>query len=193
MTNKRILLHTDDANEEHLDIIARCIAGDEGAFKFLYDLFANAMYNTGYRILNNRVEAEDIVQESFVAAFKNISGFQNRSSFGTWLKRIVIHKCINLTKKKKLNLVELKINYVESIPEDTEHHEEEIQWEVNKILQGIELLPENYRIVVNLYLIEGYDHEEIAQIMDLSEATIRTQYIRGKKKLADFIKTNLRR
>ncbi len=192
MANNRILLRTGDANEDHLKVIARCIAGDEVAFKVLYDLFADAMYNTGYRMLNNRVEAEDIVQESFVDAFKNISGFQNRSSFGTWLKRIVIHKCINLTKKKRLSLIELNEIYVESLQAETEYNDEEIQWEVNKILQGIGLLPEHYRIVLNLYLIEGYDHEEIAQIIDLPEATIRTQYIRGKKKLIEIIKNNLK-
>jgi RNA polymerase sigma-70 factor (ECF subfamily) len=184
---KEELPHYGDANNQQ-DVIARCIAGDESAFKSLYDLYCNVMYNTAYRILNNQPDAEDLVQEAFLDAFRNISGFENRSAFSTWLKRILIYKCINHIKKKKLIVSELKDNYSESIALEEDSGEEEIQWEVTRIMKGIELLPNHYRLVVNLYLIEGYDHEEIALITDMPEATVRTQYIRGKKKLLDIIK-----
>jgi len=180
-----------DANNQQ-DVIARCITGDETAFKSLYDLYSNAIYNTAYRIVNNQGDAEDMVQESFADAFRNISGFENRSGFGTWLKRILIHKCINLVKKKRLDIVELKELHIENATVKEDDSDEEMQWEINKILKGIQALPSNYRVIVSLYLLEGYDHEEIAQIMNMPEATIRTQYVRGKKKLVDMIKNEMR-
>lgn len=181
--------HQCDAKSQP-DIIARCIAGDEAAFKSMYDQYVGAMYNTAYRILNNQADSEDIIQESFLDAFKNISGFENRAAFSTWLKRIVIHKCVNTIKKKKLMTVELREDSFENIAGEDEYDEEQTQWEVHNVLKGIEMLPDHYRPVVNLYLIEGYDHEEIAQITEIPEATVRTQYSRGKKKLVEIIKNN---
>jgi RNA polymerase sigma-70 factor (ECF subfamily) len=184
---KEELPYYGDANNQQ-DVIDRCIAGDESAFKSLYDNHSNVMYNTAYRIVNSQPDAEDLVQDAFLDAFRNISGFENRSAFSTWLKRILIYKCINHLKKKKIIANELKDNYSDSIASEESSYEEEIQWEVNKVLKGIELLPDHYRLVINLYLIEGYDHEEIALITHLPEATVRTQYVRGKKKLVDIIK-----
>lgn len=173
---------------DNKDLIARCIAGDESGYKALYDLYADAMYNTSFRLVNDQTEAEDLVQEAFVDAFKNMSGFENRSSFATWLKRILIHKCINFIKKKKISLVELNEAQLETMIEDSSSNDEEIEWHVNKILKAIGLLPDLYRVVVSLYLLEGYDHEEIAGITRLPEPTIRTQYARGKKKIMDIMK-----
>jgi RNA polymerase sigma factor (sigma-70 family) len=192
MTNIPPLMQAEAADDKYRDIVSRCVAGDEAAYKKLYDQHADALYNISWRLLNNQADAEDMVQETFVDAFRNISGFESRSSFSTWLKRILIHRCINFLKKKKLHFIELKDSHIEKATAEEDASEEEIQWEITKILKGIELLPPNYRVVISLYLLEGYDHEEIAKITNTPEATIRTQYARGKRKLVSIIKNEMK-
>lgn len=179
-----------EAYDTSRDIIYRCVEGDQRAYRELYDLYATTLFNTAFRILNNVEEAEDVIQESFVDAFRNISGFESRSSFNTWLKRIVIHKCINVIKKRKVDVKELTEHHINTIAE-APIDETDIEWEMNRVLEAMKLLPDNYRIVVSLYLLEGYDHTEIAGIAKLPEATVRTQYNRGKKRLIEIIKTNI--
>ncbi len=130
------------------------------------------------------MEAEDILQESFMDAFRNIHSFENRSSFGAWLKQIVINKSINLLKKKKITLVEADTD----VPAYDTPDEAYTDWKVQQVKEAIKRLPDGYRTTLTLYLLEGYDHEEIAQIMGVAESTTRTQYIRAKKKLLEIIK-----
>jgi len=171
--------------EQYADLVQKCREGDSRGFKQLYDHYSGAMYNTSLRILNNTVEAEDILQESFMDAFRNIHSFENKSSFGAWLKQIVINKSINLLKKKKITLIETNADEIEC--ENTE--EEGAGWKVQQVKDAIKKLPDGYRTTLTLYLLEGYDHEEIAQIMGVAESTTRTQYIRAKKKLLEIIKS----
>ncbi|MBX3254153.1 MAG: RNA polymerase sigma factor [Chitinophagaceae bacterium] len=176
------------AQDQHADLVQRCREGDALSFRKLYEHYARAMYNTSLRIVNNAAEAEDILQESFIDAFHNIAGFENRSSFGAWLKQIVINKSINQLKKKKISLVEIERAGVEDQREEEAMNEQDIQWQVAKIKQAIQQLPAGYRTVLSLYLLEGYDHEEIAGIIGVAESTTRTQYIRAKQKLLNIIK-----
>ncbi|MGN6494243.1 MAG: RNA polymerase sigma factor [Agriterribacter sp.] len=176
------------AQDQHADLVQRCREGDAISFKKLYEHYAKAMYNTSLRIVNNRAEAEDVLQESFIDAFHNISGFENRSSFGAWLKQIVINKSINQLKKKKISLVEMDTAGVENQQDEETVNEQEIQWQVAQVKLAIQQLPAGYRTVLSLYLLEGYDHEEIAEILGVAESTTRTQYIRAKQKLLNIIK-----
>lgn len=176
------------AQEQHLDLLARCRAGDAASFKKLYEQYAKAMYNTSLRIINNAAEAEDILQDSFIDAFKNINSFENRSSFGTWIKQIVINKSINQLKKKKIDFVEIDDPEKYAPHQDEAIDEENLQWQVDKVIEAMHQLPGGYRTVLSLYLLEGYDHEEIAGIMGVAESTTRTQYIRGKQKLLKILK-----
>ncbi|MFT3705802.1 MAG: RNA polymerase sigma factor [Agriterribacter sp.] len=175
------------AQEQHIDLIARCRAGDAASFRKLYELYAKAMYNTSLRILNNISEAEDILQEAFVDAFKNINLFENRSSFGSWIKQIVINKSINQLKKKKIDFVEIEDPERYAPHQDDTIDEDEIQLQVDRVVDAMRQLPDGYRTVLSLYLLEGYDHEEIAGIMGVAESTARTQYIRGKQKLLKIL------
>ena len=168
----------------HTELVERCKQGDPRSFRKLYELYNKAMFNTSFRILNDRAEAEDVLQESFIDAFKNIAQFENRSSFGSWLKQIVVNKSINVIRKRKMDIVDIEKTQVGEMPDELSTVDErEIQWKVQEVRKAIQELPDGYRAVLTLYLLEGYDHEEISQILNVKESTARTQYIRAKQKL----------
>jgi RNA polymerase sigma factor (sigma-70 family) len=143
------------------------------------------MYNLAYRILNNREDAEDILQEAFVECFRNINAFRFESTFGAWLKKIIVNKCINHIKKKKIDLT-----LCETLPNTIQEEEEEVIYDTSRIFKGIEMLPDGYRIILTLYLLEGYDHSEISQILGITESTSKSQYSRAKEKLRNSLSTN---
>jgi RNA polymerase sigma factor (sigma-70 family) len=169
----------------HAPLIEECKQGNSRAQFRLYNQYSKAMYNLAYRILNNREDAEDILQETFVECFRNLGSFRFESTFGAWLKKILINKCINQIKKKKVDLT-----LYETVPSDIYEEEEETTYDTGKIFKGIELLPDGYRIILTLYLLEGYDHSEISQILGISESTSKSQYSRAKDKLRKIITTN---
>ena len=144
------------------------------------------MFNICVRMLNNKEEAEDLLQESFTDAFIKLNSFRYESSFGAWLKRIVINKCINNMQKKKIDLV-FPERQVEPAEGEDKVDYAKIEMDVRRIHDAIELLPNGYRVIFSLYALEGYDHSEIAQIMDISESTSKTQYLRAKQKIRDLL------
>jgi RNA polymerase sigma-70 factor (ECF subfamily) len=145
------------------------------------------MFNTALRILNRVPDAEDVLQESFTDAFMQLKHFENKSTFGAWLKQIVVNKSINHLKKKRLSLLDLdNVNDQGAGEEETD--EENVWFTVDLIKQTLEDLPDGYRTVLSLYLFEGYDHEEISEILHVAPSTVRTQYIRAKKKLLSLLK-----
>jgi len=166
----------------HAPLIEECRRGDSKAQFRLYNQYAKAMYNLAYRILNNREDAEDILQESFVECFRNLGSFRFESTFGAWLKRIVVNRCINQVKKKKTDLT-----FCETLPAIPIEDEEEPIYDTKAIFKGIEMLPDGYRIILTLYLLEGYDHSEISQILGISESTSKSQYSRAKDKLKNIL------
>lgn len=168
----------------HDDVIAQCLKGDTGAQNQLYNLYAKAMYNICYRMTNDVDEAADVLQEAFISAFNNLSTYKGTASFGSWLKRIVVNKSINHIRSKKMNLVPL--DEVEPASEDV-INDEDLYLDIEKIKSGIELLPDGYRIVFSLYLLEGYDHKEISQILGITESTSKSQYNRAKAKLRKLL------
>jgi RNA polymerase sigma-70 factor (ECF subfamily) len=144
------------------------------------------MYNVGYRIVNNTGDAEDVLQEAFVSAFRNLDHFRGDSSFGAWLKRIVINKAITLLKKRKWE--HLPDDDQWDVPEtEVTQAEETFPFSVQQVRQAIERLPDGYRTVLSLYLLEGYDHGEIAQVMGITESTSKSQFNRSKKKLLEIL------
>lgn len=166
------------------------MTGDRQAQYELYKLYSKAMYNTCLRIVNDDMEAEDVLQESFVSAFKNLKSYKGSAAFGSWLKRIVVNNAINLVKKRRLD--------VQPIDEATEYKEQtgeifepDFTHEVAQVKECIQLLPEGYRMVLSLYLLEGYDHKEIAGIMGITESTSKSQFNRSKKKLREILKEQL--
>ena len=169
-------------------LVDRCRQGDHKAQYELSQLYAKQMYNVCVRIVNNGADAEDILQESFVEAFKSINEFRGDSSFGAWLKKIVVNRSINSLQKRKLLLFEHIPGSDSLVYEDTISSSDEIQYEVAKVLNALMQLPAGYRLVLSLYLLEGYDHAEIAQILNITESTSKSQYNRAKAKLREQLK-----
>jgi RNA polymerase sigma factor (sigma-70 family) len=173
------------------DLVERCKQGSSLGCKALYMQYAKAMFNTSLRIVNNAADAEDIVQESFSDAFRNIRRFNYQSTFGAWMKRIVINKSINHLRDKKMKLVDINQTNISELENEEEPDEEKIQFKVEEIKKAVSMLPDGYRTVFTLNAFEGYDYEEIAEILKISSTTARTQYHRAKKQVLFFIKRKL--
>lgn len=169
----------------HQILVEKCKNGDSSSQYELYKLYVDAMYNIGMRMLGNKEDAEDIVQESFISAFKNLHSFNYESTFGAWLKRIVINRSINYLKKKQIAVVPIE-QHEFHLADEIEEEAKSV--EINKVKKGIEKLPTGYKQIINLYLIEGYDHVEIAEVLDIAASTSKSQYHRAKKKLLEIIK-----
>ena len=144
------------------------------------------MYNTALRITGDEIDAEDVLQEAFVSAFRNLGGYREDASFGAWLKRIVINKALSHVQrvKKDLMLIEdIKEEVNEFEPEQTEPN-----YSVKQVKEAMKELPSGFRTVLSLYLFEGYDHKEISEILSITESTSKSQYKRAKDKLRTIIK-----
>jgi RNA polymerase sigma-70 factor (ECF subfamily) len=173
----------------HQDLIAKCRQGDRRAQGEIYRLYYLAMYNTCLRILNDRVEAEDAMQEAFLAAFLKIDTYRGEMSFGSWLKKIVINKAIDLVRARKVKFEVLDEKIVLEDESDAEFGSlEENNLLITKIRNAVSILPEGFRVVLSLSLFEGFDHEEISTILGISESTSRSQLARAKKKLIEYLK-----
>jgi RNA polymerase sigma factor (sigma-70 family) len=169
----------------HAPLIEECIKGNSKAQFRLYNQYSKAMYNLAYRMLNNREDAEDMLQETFIECFTKIGSFRFESTFGAWLKKIIVNKCINHLRKKKVDFT-----LCETLPATICEEEAETTYDTGKIFKGIEMLPNGYRVILTLYLLEGYDHSEIAQILGISESASKSQYSRAKEKLRDMLSKN---
>lgn len=145
------------------------------------------MFNVCHRMLGNEAEAEDVLQESFIDVFRRLDSFRAESSLGAWIKRIVINHCLNVFKKRRIKFEEISESAGNIPAEENEDHEE-VVFEVRKVKEGIMKLPDGYRQVLTLYLIEGYDHAEIADILGIQETGSKSQFSRAKAKLRDILK-----
>jgi RNA polymerase sigma factor (sigma-70 family) len=172
----------------HDELVERCKRKDPRSYAELYQKYSKAMFNTSLRIVNNRADAEDVLQDAFVDAFHSVDMFQYKSTFGAWLKKIVINKSINHLRKKKMDLIDIEKTNLGHLPETESLDEKDVQLRIDEVKKAVKLLPNGYRTVLSLYLFEGYDHEEIAEILRVSHATVRTQYMRAKQKLIGIIK-----
>ncbi|MCB0663479.1 MAG: RNA polymerase sigma factor [Saprospiraceae bacterium] len=177
-----------DYGETHKNIINACKQGDRNAQFTLYRLYSKAMYNVCLRMVRNEADAEDLLQYSFIDVFTKLDSFRQESSVGAWIKRIVINNCINWLKKRRLQFTELdeRFHDFEDYQEDR-HTTEEVKMTVDAINRAIYKLPDGYRVVFSLYALEGYDHEEIGQILDISTSTSKSQYSRAKRKILDLL------
>jgi RNA polymerase sigma factor (sigma-70 family) len=166
-------------------LIELCKKGDKTAQFTLYKQYYKAMYNAALRIVNNSFEAEDIMQESFLSAFTKLDSFSGTVTFGAWLKRIVINNSLTALKNNnKLETVSLeKVSTMDVLEEKQDYS----MLKVSDILNKVSLLKNNYKVALTLNLIEGYDYEEIAQIMEISYENSRTTVSRAKNKLRQLL------
>lgn len=178
---------TETFKPRHLDLIEACKKGDQKAQFELYRLYYMAMYNSALRIVGDSDDAEDVMQEAFLKAFTRLHTYRKEVSFGAWLKRIVINKALDFLrlKREQLSLEDAgEIGEMEDETTDTG----DVEYRAGEIKKAIYELPEGYRVVLSLILLDGYDHDEVSHILNISNATSRTQYHRAKKKLIELLK-----
>jgi len=162
-------------------ILAGCLTNDPVAQRELYNRYSPKMLSVCYRFAQNREDAEDMLQEGFIRVFTQIQSFRNSGSFEGWVRRIVVHTCINFLKKHKKFNESLDLAYVVNIQVKEETVPSLML--ARQVVECIRLLPVGYRTVLNLYAIEGYSHKEIADMLDIEESTSRSQYTRAKTML----------
>lgn len=170
----------------HHNLIEKCRKQDQRSQMQIYKLYYKAMFNTSLRIVGNNGDAEDIMQESFLDAFQKLGQYTEEGSFGGWLKRIVVNNSIDFVNKNKL---QTEFNeHLEVVEEEsTDFDEKEIR--LKDIRDALGRIKDEYRIIISLFLFEGYDHEEISEILNISYNLSRTRYSRAKRKLTEEIES----
>jgi len=137
-------------------------------------------------MMNNAEDARDMLQEGFIEAFNRLDSFRFESAFGAWLKRIVVNKCINALEKRRIVFVDEEVP--DPLPQDDMPDEEELRLSVERVKLAMNQLPQGARMIFSLYLIEGYDHTEIAEILKISESTSKTQFMRARQMVRDILR-----
>jgi len=170
----------------HQDLLDRCLQGDQSAEFEIYRLYYKSMYNSSLRIVGIPEEAEDIMQESFLAAFRKLKYYSGEVSFGAWLKKIVINRSLDELRKRKVLFEELHAE----LPVEDELYSDADAVTVEEIKSAINLLSDGYRTILSLILLEGYDHEEVSEILGIKNVTSRTQYSRARQKLREILEEN---
>lgn len=168
----------------HQEIIDQCREGSQKAQFQLYKLYYKSMFSICMRIVNDTMEAEDVMQEAFLNAFRKMDSYKGEVSFGAWLKRIVINRSLDHLKKKKLVFEEVS----DKTAQIADYQMEIKEVNMETIKNAIQQLPDGYRVVLSLYLFEGYKHEEISEILGISNSNSRTQFLRAKNKLRELLK-----
>ena len=174
-----------DYQNTHREIVEQCQSGNRQAQFELYRLYSKAMYNLCLRMMKSEMSAEDMLQKSFTQVFMKIHTFRFESSVGAWIKRITVNNCINQMKKKRLEIQELDDRF-HHIPEP-EADDTDCALSIDMVNAAMMQLPDGYRVVFSLYLMEGYDHKEIGEVLGISEATSKSQFSRAKAKMRTLL------
>ncbi len=166
-------------------ILAGCLKNDPVAQRELYNRYSPKMLSVCYRFAQSREDAEDMLQEGFIKVFTQIQTFQNKGAFEGWIRRIIVHTCINFLKKYKKFSENIDLAYAGYLQVKEETIPSIMQ--AKQVVECIRLLPIGYKTVLNLYAIEGYNHKEIAEMLDIEESTSRSQYTRAKAMLEGIL------
>ena len=171
---------------EQQELVNACLRGDRKAQHALYSNYAKAMYNICLRMVRNQADADDVLQSAFIHVFNHLGSFRGDATLGAWIKRITVNTCINFVKKKRPEVLDWD-DSLQNIPAERETDDAESRMNVQRIKEAMHQLPDGYRIVFSLYLLEGYDHKEIAQILNITEATSKSQFSRAKSRVRELI------
>ena len=166
-------------------LLKGCLKNDPSAQRELYNKYSAKMLAVCYRYAHNREDAEDMLQEGFIKVFLQIHTFENRGAFEGWIRRIIVHTCINILKKNKKFNESVDLIHATSLHVKEETVSSIVQ--AKQVVECIRLLPLGYRTVLNLYAVEGFSHREIAQMLEVEESTSRSQYTRAKTMLEDIL------
>ena len=173
--------------ETDSSLVQRCLKQDRAAQFELFNKFQKRLFEICLRYADNEDEAMDFLQEGFIKVFKGLSSFNGSGSLEAWAKRVIINNCISSIRKKKW-VIEYEDN-LDFLEGETPHLKEE-QIDVEHIIKAIQSLPVGYRTIFNLYAIEAYSHQEIAEELGISEGTSRSQYARAKKAIQKLLNQN---
>ncbi|MDR1257865.1 MAG: sigma-70 family RNA polymerase sigma factor [Tannerellaceae bacterium] len=176
-----------DESTKHL--VDACRRGSKPAQLYLYKKYASKLYMACLRITGNKMDAEESMHDAFLKVFGRLDLFREEQNFEAWIHRIAVHAAIDFVRQKAVELEDLSPNYTGPDEED-ETQEESDRYAVEQIKEAVQKLPAGYRVVLSLYLFEGYDTEEIASILKIQPASVRTQYLRAKRKLLDITAIN---
>lgn len=168
------------------NLIKACKKGNQMAQMQVYDNYAQAMFTIACRYLKDEEDAKDAMQEGFLKAFSNIKSYRPEATFGAWLKRIIINQCLDKLKTRRLEFSDKEVGALHIIDDDNWEFDTRIS--KTEIINTIESLPKKHKIVVKLYLLDGYDHQEISEILNIPIKTSRTHLSRGKAQLRDLLK-----
>jgi len=166
-------------------ILKGCLSNEASAQRELYNRYSSKMLAVCYRYAHNREDAEDMLQEGFIKVFLQIHTFENRGAFEGWVRRIIVHTCINILKKNKKFNESVDIIHANGLQIREDTVPAIIQ--AKQVVECIRMLPIGYRTVLNLYAVEGFSHREIAGLLDIEESTSRSQYTRAKAMLEDIL------
>ena len=173
----------------HQELLDSCRKGSQKAQMQIYKLYYKAMYNASLHIVGDSAEAEDIMQESFLKAFRLLPETEFVTGFGGWLKKIVVNKSLDVVRKSKIHFEEVDEIRDDTIDESTmETPGESINEKIIRVKRAMTELPEKYRTVLSLKLLEGFDHDEISSLLGITASTSRAQFSRGKQKLLAILK-----
>ncbi|MBO9638077.1 MAG: RNA polymerase sigma factor [Siphonobacter aquaeclarae] len=164
-------------------LVEACQRGERSAQYELYRLYSKSMYNVAFRILNHTAEAEDVLQDAFVKFFQRLSDFRQESTVGAYLKQIVVNEALNRLRQRRVKWAEVEEGY--EVAQEPAHEPDE--WEVSRVRAAMMRLPDGFRTVLTLHLLEDYSHDEIAEMLQISASTSRTQYMRAKNKLREML------
>ena len=178
--------------DTHREIVLGCQRKDRTAQRQLYGLYVKPMYNVCLRMLKHSHEAEDVLQVAFVQIFSKIGSFNFEASISAWIKRIVVNRCIDHLKKRRLLTTDLDPSQHDRLgePEPAAGESAYGNFSVEDVKNAMRQLSEGYRVVLSLYLFEGYDHEEISSILGISVGTSKSQYSRARRRLASLLTAN---
>jgi RNA polymerase sigma factor (sigma-70 family) len=166
-------------------LLQACLKNQPAAQQELYSKYSPKMLAVCYRFARNREDAEDMLQEGFIRVFTQIHQFQNKGSFEGWIRRIIVHTCINHIKKHKKFNDSVDITQAHTLQVREDSVPSIIQ--AKQVIECIRMLPIGYRTVLNLFAIDGYSHREISAMLDIEESTSRSQYTRAKAMLEQIL------
>lgn len=184
------MTHSDDIM---ITLVERCLKKDQAAQFEVYQKYAKAMYNVAFRIVKDAHFAEDVMQEAFLKAFTQLDKYNQQATFGSWLKRIVVNQSIDFYKKHQKIVfedLEHQLKIVKDTSIDEFENQDFIQWKVQDVLKTMQTLKESYRMILTLSLIEGFDNEEIAEILKINSQQCRTTLSRAKESLRTKMNQN---
>jgi RNA polymerase sigma factor (sigma-70 family) len=177
-------------NDESL--LKACVAGDPKGQRLLFDTFAPKMLTVAMRYIKDKERAEDVLQDAFVKVFQNIQNFKLEGSLEGWIRRIVVNTALDQIRRDKMHQTDLELDNVAFELPELSHTEERLQAEY--LMKLIQALPDGYRMVFNLYAIEGYSHKEIGDMLGITESTSKSQYSRAKNAIREVLeKLNIER